>query len=89
MASRKETKDLFRTDVDAYGRPKRLMGKIDDIYNDFDKKLEEIISYIEKEVEVPIPIEAFFNEDGTHITKREYGKILLQEVAKDLRKKYI
>jgi hypothetical protein len=41
---REEAKDLFRKDKDAYGKPRGIMGKIDLIYNDFDKEISEIQS---------------------------------------------
>ncbi len=46
----------------------------------------EIIKYIEQ-AEVAIPIEKFFKE-GKHITKNEYGKILIEELCKDLKERF-
>lgn len=50
--------------------------------------IEKIISYIENDSEIQIPIERFFNKDGSHITKKEYGKILLEILCKELRDKF-
>lgn len=36
--TREEAKDLFRKDVDAYGKPKKIMTKIDMIFDDFEKE---------------------------------------------------
>ena len=35
--TREEAKEMFRKDLDAYGKPKKIMTKIDMIYNDFEK----------------------------------------------------
>lgn len=42
--TREEAKDLFRKDVDSYGKPHKIMTKIDMIYDDFEKELEKIKS---------------------------------------------
>lgn len=47
-----------------------------------------LIDYIETEAEVLIPIEEMFNKDGTHITKKEYGKVVIKYLAKELREHY-
>lgn len=47
-----------------------------------------LIDYIETEAEVLIPIEEMFNKDGTHITKNEYGKVVIKYLAKELREHY-
>lgn len=49
---------------------------------------EQIINYIEEDAEIPIPIKRFFNEDGSHITKKEYGKVLLEILCVELREKF-
>lgn len=51
--------------------------------------LEDIINYIENDSECLIPIEKFFDEKGNGITKKEYGKVLLKELCKELRVKFI
>ena len=50
------------------------------------KWMREVIGLI-KECELLIPIERFFNEDGTHITKKQYGLILLEILEKQLEEK--
>lgn len=49
---------------------------------------EQIISYIENDAEIAIPIDRFFNEDGSHITKKQYGKILLEVLCQELREHF-
>ena len=36
--TRKEAKDLFRNDKDSYGKPRAVMTKIDEIYDDFESE---------------------------------------------------
>lgn len=38
--TREEAKNLFRNDKDSYGKPKAVMSKIDQIYDDFEKEME-------------------------------------------------
>lgn len=47
--TREEAKDLFITNRDVYGKPRSIMSKIDKIYMDFEKQLEEVSkkSYID------------------------------------------
>lgn len=45
----------------------------------------QVIEYIEKDAEIAIPVGRFFNEDSSHISKKEYGKILLEILCKELR----
>lgn len=49
---------------------------------------KELIDYIENDAEILIPIEDFFNEDGTHITYTEYGHVLLKHLVEELRLKF-
>ena len=49
---------------------------------------EVLISYIENDAKIAIPIERFFNEDGNAITKKEYGKILLEILCVELREHF-
>jgi lysophospholipase L1-like esterase len=46
---------------------------------------EVLISYIENDAEIAIPINELMNEDGTHFTKKEYGKVLLKYLCIELR----
>lgn len=48
---------------------------------------EELINYIENDAEIAIPINEMFNENGGHITKKEYGLILLKYLVTELRLK--
>ena len=47
-----------------------------------------LIDYIENDAEIAMPIDEFFNEDGTPITKKKYGKVLLKYLVKELREHY-
>ena len=49
---------------------------------------EDVIKYIENDAEIAIPIDRFFDALGNHITKKEYGKILLEILCKELREHY-
>jgi len=49
---------------------------------------EQIINYIENDSEILIPIEELMNIDGTHITKKQYGKVLLKYLAIELREHF-
>lgn len=47
-----------------------------------------LIDYIENDAEIAMPIDEFFNEDGSNITKKQYGKVLLKYIVKELREHY-
>lgn len=51
--------------------------------------MEEIINYIENDAEIAIPIDEFFDAEGNHITKKEYGKVLLKYLVIELREKFL
>lgn len=53
------------------------------------KTVEEIISYIENDSKIMIPINRFFDENGDHITKKQYGHILIEILCKELREKFL
>ena len=48
---------------------------------------EKIIEHIENS-EILIPIEELFHEDGSHITKKEYGLVLLKYLVIELKEKF-
>ena len=50
--------------------------------------VEEIISYIENDSEIPIPIDRMRDEDGSRITRKKYGLILIEILCKELREKF-
>ena len=52
------------------------------------KSALDVIKYIENDAEIAIPIERFFDALGNHITKKEYGKILLEILCKELREHF-
>lgn len=51
--------------------------------------IQDVINYIEHDAEIAIPINEYFNVDGTHITKKQYGHILLKYLVLELKEKYI
>lgn len=42
--TREEAKELFRSDIDAYGKPRKVMGKINDIYDEFEVLATKIMN---------------------------------------------
>ena len=50
---------------------------------------EVLINYIENDAEIAIPINELINEDGTHLTKKEYGKVLLKYLCIELRDNFL
>ena len=52
-------------------------------------KIKELIYYIENDSMILMPIDEFFNDAGEHITKKEYGKVLLKYLCIELRDKFI
>lgn len=48
-----------------------------------------IIEYIKNDAEIMIPAERFFNEDGTHLTKKQYGLTLLEFLCEELEEKFV
>ena len=48
----------------------------------------DVIDYIENDAEIAIPIDELMHEDGRHLTKKEYGKVLLKYLVKELREHY-
>jgi len=47
-----------------------------------------LIDYIENEAEIAMPIAELMHEDGRHLSKKEYGKVLLKYLVKELRERY-
>lgn len=52
-------------------------------------RVEDVINYIEKDAEILIPIDEFFKGDGSGITKKEYGIVLLRYLVFELKEKYL
>lgn len=57
--------------------------------SDTNGKVKKLIDYIENDSLCAMPIEMFFNEDGSHITKNKYGKLLFQTLCEELRTKFL
>lgn len=51
--------------------------------------IKKVIDYIEHDAEISIPIEKFFDALGNHITKKEYGLILLKHLVIELKQKFL
>lgn len=41
--TRETAKKMFKDDVDSYGKPKKIMSKLDMIFDDFEKEKQDII----------------------------------------------
>lgn len=50
--------------------------------------ISDIAAYIKNDSVCLIPVDKMFNADGTHITKNQYGKVLLDVLAQELIDKY-
>lgn len=82
-------KENFDMDDNEYEEAIINTKKACDVYYKDDMNIAlDIINYME-EADIPIPIESFFNEDGTHITKKKYSKILITTLVKDLKEKFL
>lgn len=55
---------------------------------DREQLANKMIDYIENDAEIAMPIGELMNEDGTHLTKNEYGKVLLKYLVKELKTKF-
>jgi len=51
-------------------------------------KIEEVIEYIKNDSEIAIPIGRFFNDDGSPVTKKQYGLIVLEVLCEELENKF-
>lgn len=49
---------------------------------------EQIIKYIENDAEIAMPINELMHEDGRHLTKKEYGHVLLKYLVIELREHF-
>lgn len=49
---------------------------------------EQIISYIENDAEIAMPINELTHESGRSLTKKEYGHVLLKYLVKELREHF-
>ena len=48
----------------------------------------DIVAYIENEAEIAMPVNELMHEDGRHLTKHEYGKVLIKYLVIELRNLY-
>ena len=51
--------------------------------------LQQVINYIENEAEILIPAEELMHKSGRHLTKKEYGIVLLKHLTTELREKFL
>ena len=62
--NREEAKELFRSDKDAYGKPKHIMKNIDKIYDDFESVIMKRIKTHEQTIKDTMNfIKSDFNTD--------------------------
>ncbi len=59
-----------------------------ELFDLFSVSNSELIDYIENDAEIAMPINELMHEDGRHLTKKEYGKVLLKYLVKELREHY-
>lgn len=52
-------------------------------------EISNIINYIEKDAEIAMPIDELINLNGSHITKKQYGLVLLKYLVIELRNKFL
>lgn len=51
-------------------------------------KIEDVVEYIKNDSEIAIPLSRLFNDDGSHITKKQYGLIVLEILCEELKNKF-
>lgn len=71
-----------------YNQFANAISLVEDEVRSNEIKSIELINYIENEAEIAMPIGELIRKDGSHLTKMEYGKILLKYLVKELRLKY-
>ena len=49
---------------------------------------EQIINYIENEAEIAMPVNELMHESGRHLSKKEYGHVLLKYLVIELREHF-
>lgn len=54
-----------------------------------EETIKALIEYIREEAEIAIPIKKLFNPDGSHITKKKYGVIVLETLADEIERKFL
>ncbi|MFL1896757.1 hypothetical protein ACJRPK_13710 [Aquimarina sp. 2-A2] len=52
------------------------------------KCADEVIRYIENDAEIAMPVNELMHEDGRHLTKKEYGDVLLKYLIQELRERF-
>jgi len=60
----------------------------DELLDLFSVSNSALIDYIENDAEIAMPINALMHEDGRHLTKKEYGKVILKYLVKELKQHY-
>lgn len=78
--------DKYRGKIDIDSNGRHYMDWVEEIIEAY-IKLSGMVNYIETDAEIAIPIERLF-KDGNHITKKEYGLVLIEFLCKELRDKY-
>ena len=52
------------------------------------KCADEVIKYIENDAEIAMPVNELMHEDGRHLSKKEYGHVLLKYLIVELRERF-
>lgn len=81
----KQVVDAFREFLKGVGLLREQAQK----QKEHEEIIKKIITYIEEEAEVLIPVNELFNEDGAHLTKRQYGGVVIKYLAEELRQKFL
>lgn len=63
-------------------RIKEVLNKVSEL------SIYEIIKYIENDAEIAIPLNELMHEDGRHLTKKEYGDVLLKYLILELKERF-
>jgi len=77
--NRELVKRQFRNDVDAYGKPKKIMTKIDEIYEDFETRICENCKFNVKSdkkicsVNIIRPYSPYFSPNGKDVFDLKFG----------------
>ena len=52
------------------------------------KCADEVIKYIENDAEIAMPVNELMHEDGRHLSKKEYGHVLLKYLIVELKERF-
>ena len=70
-----------------YNKAKLLLADEEvniDLVN-INKSAKDVINYVEFDAAIAMPIDELMGEDGRHLSKKEYGKVLLKYLVIELK----